>query len=373
MAEPEDIPAMIAPQAVATAILAPYIAGLLTNCVLIGAFLILFGRYVANGDLAKHGLAGRISIWTVFGLVICCLGVSYEEIIDTGISQKRSSEEVFNGPPQSNILPFLSGTTAAVCQTFLAARAGSLMKNRVRRYAFLGFTCVLTLVGLAGSVLFSAAGFELSKYGTNFVDYKVCQAIWLWASAAVDLLISLALACTLHGRIAHFNEVTDSLLKRLIITSLQTAAYTSVISIIGAIISTAFAHSSDFRTASAGFAFWSPLPALHAISLYTTLSTRRTISDTLSGSGQNGSGLGVRSGGGVSNSAAHTGQAVKLATFKRGKSFGGSSYSGAPTYGLQNKRDSPPPLQVSVQQEQSVSFDVRSEYDEEYGLEKSRL
>jgi hypothetical protein len=38
-----------------------YIAGLLTNCVLIGSFLILFGRYVVNGDLAKHSVVGADS------------------------------------------------------------------------------------------------------------------------------------------------------------------------------------------------------------------------------------------------------------------------------------------------------------------------
>lgn len=51
---------------------------------LIGSFLILFGRYVVNGDLAKHSVVGRSTIWVVFGLVICCLAVSYEEIVDTG-------------------------------------------------------------------------------------------------------------------------------------------------------------------------------------------------------------------------------------------------------------------------------------------------
>ncbi|KWU45640.1 hypothetical protein RHOSPDRAFT_32562 [Rhodotorula sp. JG-1b] len=96
----------------------------------------------------------------------------------------------------------------------------------------------------------------MSKTGAGFADYHVCQATWLWTSAADDLLISLALAYTLHRRIAHFSEVTDCLLKRLITTSLQTAAYTSVISIVGAALSTAFANSSNFRTVSAGFASW---------------------------------------------------------------------------------------------------------------------
>lgn len=61
-----------------------YIAGLLTQVLLIGAFLVMFGRYAVAGEIQKHGFAGRLAIWTVFALVLCCLGVSYEEIIDTG-------------------------------------------------------------------------------------------------------------------------------------------------------------------------------------------------------------------------------------------------------------------------------------------------
>ncbi|BGP53328.1 hypothetical protein JCM8202_000058 [Rhodotorula sphaerocarpa] len=366
MSTPADQQALIAPQDVASAILAPYVAGLLTQVLLIGSFLVLFGQYVVKGDLAKHGATGRYASWTVFVLILCCLGVSAEEIIDTGMTQQRSSEELFNGPPQSNVLPVLSGLTAAVCQFFLAGRAGSLINNRTHKWAFLAITTILTILAFAGSLLFSAAGFQLTLGHDSIIDYKVAQALWLWASAAVDLLISIALARTLHARIAHFNEVTDSLLKRLIVTALQTAAYTSVISIIGAALSSAYSHSEDFHTASVGFAFWSPLPVLHAISLYTTLSARRSISDTLSGSGQNNSGF-ARSQAHADLSAVN-GQAYRLSTFKR------SGVPGAdePTsFGTKSRRDSPPaPLQVNVQQEQTVSFDVRSEYDEEYVVDQ---
>lgn len=105
---------------------------------------------------------------------------------------------------------------------------------------------------------------------------------------------------------------------------------------------------------------------LHAISLYTTLSARRSISDTLSGSGQNNSGF-ARSQAHADLSAVN-GQAYRLSTFKR------SGVPGAdePTsFGTKSRRDSPPaPLQVNVQQEQTVSFDVRSEYDEEYVVDQ---
>jgi hypothetical protein len=123
-------------------------------------------------------------------------------------------------------------------------------------------------------------------------------------------------------------------------------------------------------------AFAGPLPALHAISLYTTLSTRRTISETLRGTGANNAGLGSRStGSAVKNNSAPEGQAIKLGvlTFKRGKSVGGASEAVAPTHALPSEHQRLPSLQVNVQQERSVSFDARSESDEKHGEEKNRL
>ena len=73
----------------------------------------------------------------------------------------------------------------------------------------------------------------------------------------------------------------------------------------------------------------------------------------------------------MKNNSGSEGQAIKLGvlTFKQGKSVGGASETVAPTFEHQRL----PSLQVNVQQERSVSFDARSEYDEEYGQEKSRL
>lgn len=122
--------------------------------------------------------------------------------------------------------------------------------------------------------------------------------------------------------------------------------------------------------------FAGPLPALHAISLYTTLSTRRTISETLSGTGAYNTGLGSRSSGSaVTNKSPEQEQAIQLGvlTFKRGKSGGGASEVVVPTQALQFEHRRLPSVQVNVQQERSVSFEPRSEYDEEYGQEKSRL
>lgn len=68
--------------------------------------------------------------------------------------------------------------------------------------------------------------------------------------------MSLALAYTLHQRIAGFNKRTDGLLKKLIVISLQTAAYTSVFAIVGAALSSAHERSQSIYTSTIAFTFW---------------------------------------------------------------------------------------------------------------------
>lgn len=93
------------------------------------------------------------------------------------------------------------------------------------------------------------------------------HSLWLWPSAFADILISAALAQTLHRRIAGFNPHTDGVLWRLIVVALQTAALTSVVSIAGAAVSTALEKSDDVHASAAGFAFWrESLPALVSLS-----------------------------------------------------------------------------------------------------------
>ncbi|GAA6030174.1 hypothetical protein JCM8097_009298 [Rhodosporidiobolus ruineniae] len=288
-----DYQTYIAKQDVATAILVPYLVGLIAQVLLIGVFLTLFTSYVQT-DFKHHSRKVRAVMWIVFLLTLGCLGMSCEEIIDTGASQERSSEKLFSGPAQSNVLPVLTALTGSVCQGFLMCRAALLINNRTTRYIFGAFTTALILLSLAGATLFSGMGFLIVAGSTATpLKYSTALAIWLFSGAAADLAISIALAWTLNSRIMGFNERTDSLLKRLILVALRTAAYTSIISIAGAAIATAIEYSKpDVHTASAGFAFWLPLPALHAISLYTTLCTRRVVTAQLGG----GAGGGVISG-----------------------------------------------------------------------------
>ncbi|GAA6000745.1 hypothetical protein JCM10207_004636 [Rhodosporidiobolus poonsookiae] len=361
---PLDYTGLLARQDVATAILAPYVAGLTTEVLLIGVYLALFAQY-AHRELKLHRPAVKIVSWVVFGLVVCCLGISFEEIIDSAASQERSSDKMLAGPAQSNVLPILTGLTGAVCQGFLMMRAATLIPQRWIRYTFCGFVSCVILLGLSASALFSGIGF-LFVVGADHLplQYATAVAIWLWSSACADVSISIALAYTLHSRIAGFNPHTDSLLKRLIVVGLRTAAYTSLIAIVGAAVSTAFHASEDIHTSAVGFAFYAPLPALHAISLHTTLSTRRTITRELGNVALTAQYAPpatpfVGGGGGGTNSRAYR-VGVDAAVGRNGTGSGQSKSGGRP-------------IAVQVQKEEQVEYDdERDDFDEEFMREQRK-
>ncbi|GAA5979256.1 hypothetical protein JCM10908_002857 [Rhodotorula pacifica] len=367
MSLPEDVPAIVAQQSVATAILAPYLAGLVTLVLLTGLFWGLFIEFVKQGDWKGSPRRVKVVACSTLLFSLFCLGLAYEEIIDTGVTQKRSSNELFTGPAQSNILPILTGITSMICQTFLMARAAVLIPSRKLRYLFLLATTGFILAALTGAAFFSAGGY-LDFFGRSEpMSYFAAEAMWLWSSAAADVLISIALSVSLHQRIRGFNATLDGVLRHLIMVGLRTAAYTAVTSIIGAATSTAFARSDNYHTDAVGFAFWVVLPALHCISLFTTLSTRRTFANAL---GSNGGGVispmvhdpespvNMRpvSGFPSSTQVRFDDEAGQKSTMSQTSSSGGG--------GGRGRRNVP--LVVRVEQEREVTYDVRSSSDEDF-------
>ncbi|GAA5965743.1 hypothetical protein JCM8115_000910 [Rhodotorula mucilaginosa] len=379
MSTPPDVPAMIADQSVATATLAPYLAGLVTLVLLTGLFWGLCIEFVKKGDWKASPRRVKVVACIVLLFSLFCLGLAYEEIIDTGVSQKRSTAELFLGPAQSNILPILTGLTTMICQSFLMARAAVLIPSRPLRYGFLIATTAFILSGLTGAALFSACGYLSFFDRAAPLNYFAAEAIWLWSSAAADVLISLALSISLHKRIRGFNPTLDGVLRHLIIVGLRTAAYTAVTSIVGAAVSTAFSIKDNYHTATVGFF---ALPALHAISLFTTLSTRRTFANALAANGgvisrvvqDPESPLNMRpiSVFPVSAHARPDGDdddddGGQKSVTQTSSSGGGGGGGGGGRRGRRNV-----PLVVRVDQEREVTYDVRTSSDEDYLAQESR-
>lgn len=104
--------------------------------------------------------------------------------------------------------------------------------------------------------------------------------IWMHCSTISDLMITITLCITLRKRIVGFNRNTDVLLGRLIQLSVESAAYTTILSFSAAIYSI-FTIKTSYYSESAPYALWIPLPGAYAVSLFATLATRSRLLTSL--------------------------------------------------------------------------------------------
>ncbi|GAA5881844.1 hypothetical protein JCM16303_006478 [Sporobolomyces ruberrimus] len=264
------------------ALLGPQNAGWQVSFVLFGVYLTLHSDYLRSGAYKRLATPVKIVLWVVFGLVLVYEALAFTDNFRYMIIVERTPQDIILGWWCDFIVSLVAGTIAAIVQSFLTIRASVLIRNRRVKLCFLLVVGVCIISSLTGAILTTATSFmyyndTISKVSLSF---NQSVAIWLWTGAFVDLAISLCLFITLKQRIGGFNRQTDSLLRKLIVVSLQTAAYTSVLAVAGAVVSLVFKDSNP-AFALLHFAFWTPLPPCYAISLYTTLASRQKINDQL--------------------------------------------------------------------------------------------
>ncbi|GAA6033901.1 hypothetical protein JCM8097_000394 [Rhodosporidiobolus ruineniae] len=153
-----------------------------------------------------------------------------------------------------------------------------MFRNRMLRYVFIAAVSVVALFVMTAGFLYHFGNINAIQPW----NWSLSLAVAMWSNAKVDIAISVALACTLRQRIAGFSTKTDSLLVKLITTALQTASYTTILSIVGAATAAACGDWNPHYL-FLNYAFWLPLPACYGVSLYTTLNVRRRTEDDLGG------------------------------------------------------------------------------------------
>ncbi|GAA6044199.1 hypothetical protein JCM8097_004666 [Rhodosporidiobolus ruineniae] len=312
--DPTDVNMLMAPQWVVTAMVGPVMAGYQAQLLLFGVFAQQFTSYALSGELGQHNLVNRTVLWATFLLNLVYTAFVFEECYNAGVSQARTLDDFYNGAPQWNALPLLSGLIAAFSEAYLTMRAANLFPNRTAKVVFLGWMSCLIAVVIFGCCAVFADGM-LYAQGADDADLKIPWnsgvACWLWASSIADLSISIALAYNLRKRIAHFNEVTDSILRKL--------------------------------TTEINIAFWTPMAALHGLALFTFSSSgRRHITAHLDGGTSSGSpskGVGAFSPGAVP---------------RRGSLAPVGAGGMIPLQGLSSPRS---PMSIRVEKETQIAFD----------------
>ncbi|GAA6001322.1 hypothetical protein JCM10207_006608 [Rhodosporidiobolus poonsookiae] len=280
-----DVPTMSATQHDANYLMGPTQAAYQVQLLLFGVFLQQFFSYWSSGELSTHQRLGQVALWVSMVLNFAYTAICFYESYNSGVLQDRRWDTLSNSDVTWNALPVLCSFIAAMTEIFLSVRAGALIPSRRLRITFwVWIGCLSSLVLVGGAVLCADGVFYYN--GTEESDlalsYNTGTAIFLWASAVADVSISCACAYGLRKRIAHFNEVTDNIIRRLVVIVFRTAAYTAFLSVIGAAINSAF--SDDDLKGFVGLAFWVPMPALYALSLFTfSAGSRRTVENRLNG------------------------------------------------------------------------------------------
>lgn len=117
------------------------------------------------------------------------------------------------------------------------------------------------------------------SYSFSYTDkllpftYNMLVLIWSCLGAGIDLLLTITLIMSLRKSVLAFNPNTDGAIKMIMRTALQTASYTTVLSVAAAVMSAL----PSTPLVNSLFAFEFPLASLYALSFLTTLDSRKPI------------------------------------------------------------------------------------------------
>ncbi|GAA5993764.1 hypothetical protein JCM5350_000229 [Sporobolomyces pararoseus] len=279
----QDVPYLAAPSELQNALIGPCTAGYQVQFILFG--ILLQQSFSYQEEFKFHS---KLSKWTAIAVVtmnVVYTAICFEDGYNLAASSDRTVITLFNGSMAWQFLPLLNGFIAAAAEAFLTLRAGAFFLNRKAKIAFYVWQSSLILLVLFGSITSFVEGVigYWKPYATDPIPYNTAVSLWLWSSAVADCSISVALAYNLHQRIAHFNQKTDSVLRKLILLGLRTAAFTAILSVVGAVMSSLYS-GWDPAKADIPIAFYIPTGALYGISLFTTLSSTRQAVETRLGS-----------------------------------------------------------------------------------------
>ncbi|GAA5903318.1 hypothetical protein JCM6882_008134 [Rhodosporidiobolus microsporus] len=276
-----DIYALPATNAQSAATLGPCAIGWEAALLLYGVYLVVHTQYVRSAAYSRIRWQVKTVLWAVCFFLTAHTGLMVAELTFwTTNSTHRKYGHVLTGFRFESFPPLAAGLVAAPVQTLLMLRTASLLKNSALRWTFLIWTSLAILFGLTSAILACAVNlyyFEHGGVNVPGLSWSRAMAMLLWANASTDVLVFILLTMTLKHRIAGFDPNMDGLVTRLVVSGLQTAIYTAVFSVAGAVLSAIFGDWSVYG--SVAYAFWSQLPACYGISLYTTLSTRRTVEE----------------------------------------------------------------------------------------------
>ncbi|GAA5898349.1 hypothetical protein JCM6882_000134 [Rhodosporidiobolus microsporus] len=259
------------------AILGPSVMGWAGQIALWGMVVAWAGDYFRS-ELFKRDPPRRKAI-LIFAVTLCTLqtGCNFYLLFKWSTHQERDAYVILEPSRVNALQPLSAGLLGATVQSFLASRAiGLLTKRWSKRLATAFFTVSIflelffSLFNVVLNQLFHDG--MLSDTLIKLVTYSAISGIWLWFAAITDVGVTVVLCVVLRKRIAGFNESTDNKLRTLCWLAVQSASYTAVFALAGAI--SAYATPFNLLYSSIPFAFWYLLPSCYVLALITALCSR---------------------------------------------------------------------------------------------------
>ncbi|GAA6000948.1 hypothetical protein JCM10207_007338 [Rhodosporidiobolus poonsookiae] len=280
-----DVWGQQAPQALAAKLCGPFAAGYLAEILLGGIFLAQAHNHLFDRTVPRRAAYKVLLALTVFNVIY--LAFVIEEAYGLAIRQDRTVSTLLEATMQWNVIPLIAGWIGALAQAFLTVRAGQFIRSRHARWLFFGWQALLIVNELLWSTYTCVMGFLIIARGGNPeidlpIGWSIAVAIYLSCLAACDLSISIALGVGLRSRIAGFSQHTDGLLRQLIWVALRTAAYTTLLAIPGAVLAGLFSVA-EIEYTNVTAAMWLPLPALHSLAFFSTVSSSQAVATSLGG------------------------------------------------------------------------------------------
>ncbi|KAL8278110.1 hypothetical protein RQP46_009434 [Phenoliferia psychrophenolica] len=133
--------------------------------------------------------------------------------------QMRSTAMLEAYRPWDAVGPVFSGLLAFLVQYMYAMRSYKMFERSLHKSIFVTVVGIGMIVSLGGSLMEGTLSF-MSSAGkiaqAKPLTIQMASAIWLWASAFVDVVNSGTLCVLLRNRVAGFNSNTDGVIKELI-------------------------------------------------------------------------------------------------------------------------------------------------------------
>ncbi|KAL8278124.1 hypothetical protein RQP46_009448 [Phenoliferia psychrophenolica] len=271
-------------QKYSTGLLAPYAVGWGIALIAYGIVLASFVRYLQSSFYPRDSKWKKALTWGVVILNTGCAVQIMENTFYWSTLQRRNTTNLEQYNNWGLVSPILSGIIAFTVQGVYAFRSYKLFETAVAKTVFVFFISLGMIGGIAGSFMLAVLT-HMSVIGTIEnalpITFPICSGIWLWCSAFVDITNTATLCILLRRRVKGWSSETDNMVKSIVVLAVETAMYTSLFALIGAVLSISWHPSTDL-TADYPAAFWIPLPSLYAVSLFTTMTSRDKMQNQMS-------------------------------------------------------------------------------------------